>query len=130
MRLTTLVFVIVLLTPAAEMFAQSTGRTGITAPDTKPSTIDSVVDELAGIVVLCATQPQSAEFKNAWTTWVRQHHQPCMDIDAVIHDVLKRASAYNGTQRGSATTRKKPKASTTKKMMHDTAMAVIRKMGG
>ena len=129
MRLLTLIFVIVLLPPAAEIFAQSTGRTGITAPNTEPSTIDSVVDELNGIVVLCATQPQSVEFKNSWTTWVRQHHQPGMNIDAVIDDVLKRASVYNSTQRNT-TTRKKPKANTTKRMMHDTAMAVIRKMGG
>ena len=130
MRLLTLAIVIVLLTPATDLFAQSTDRTDVKAPDTEPVAIDSVVDDLSGIVVLCATQPQSAEFKNAWTTWVRQHHQPGMDIDAVINDVLTRASAYNSTQRSSTTKRKKSKAETTKKMMHDTAMAVIRKIGG
>ena len=130
MRLLTLIFVIVLIIPAIGMCSQSAERTDITASDSDASAIDSVVDDLQGIVVLCATQPQSAEFKNAWTTWVRQHHQPGMDIDAVINDVLKRASAYNSTQRSSTTKRKKSKAETTKKMMHDTAMAVIRKIGG
>ena len=130
MRLLTLAIVIVLHTPATDLFAQSTDRTDVKTPDTEPVAIDSVVDDLAGIVVLCATQPQSVEFKNAWTTWVRQHYQPGMDIDAVISDVMQRARAYNNTQRSSSTTPKKSKAKTTKKMMHDTAMAVIRKIGG
>ena len=121
---------VVLLTPAIGMCTQSAERTGITAPDTDAQAIDSVVDDLQGIVVLCATQPKSVTFKNAWTTWVRQHYQPGMDIDAVISDVLKRASAYNSTQRSSTTTPKKSKADATEKMMHDTAMAVIRKIGG
>ena len=129
MRLLNLIFVIVLLTPATGMCTQSAERTSITASDTDPSAIDSVVDYLQGIVVLCATQPQSAKFKNAWTTRVRQHYQLDMDIDAVISDVLKRASAYNSTQRSSTTPPKKSKANTTEKMMHDTAMAVIRKIG-
>lgn len=130
MRLPTLCFVITLLAPTANLFGQSAGRTDIRATDTDPVAIDSVVDDLASIVVLCATQPQSAEFKNAWTTWIRQHHQPGMDINAVIKDVFNRAKAYNSTQSASTTKQKKPKKSNTEKMMHDTAMAVIRKMGG
>ena len=130
MRLTTLIFVVILLTPMTDMFAQSNDRTDVRALETDAVAVDSAVDELAGIVVLCATQPQSVEFKNAWTTWVRQHHEPGMDIDAVINDVLTRARAYNTTQRSSTITRKKSKVTTTEKMMHDTAMAVIRKIGG
>jgi hypothetical protein len=133
MRLTTLIFAITLLTvliPTTDMFAQSNDRTDVRASETDAVAVDSVVDELAGIVVLCATQPQSVEFKNAWTTWVRQHHQPGMDIDAVINDVLTRARAYNATQRSRTITQKKSRVTTTEKMMHDTAMAVIRKIGG
>ena len=129
MRLTTLIFVVTLLTPITDIFAQNNDRTDVRASETDAVAVDSVVDYLDGIVVLCATQPQSVEFKNAWTTWVHQHHQPGMDIDAVINDVLTRARAYNATQGSRTITQKKSRVTTTEKMMHDTAMAVIHKIG-
>jgi hypothetical protein len=96
-----------------------------------PGTTDSVVPELQGIVVLCATKPQSAEFKKQWAAYVRRNYKPGMNIDAVINDVLRRADEYRAGKRAGS---KGPATEVlqsplhTKKMMHDTAKAVIQNM--
>ena len=56
--------------------------------------IDSVVDELQGIVVLCATKPQSAEFDRAWAGYLQRHYKPGMNVDRLINDVLTRAETH------------------------------------
>ena len=95
-----------------------------------PGTSDSAIPELAGIVVLCATEPDSAEFKNQWAAYVRKHYEPGMDIDAVIDDVLRQADAYRArhrnTSRSSAARAVQPNAQT-RKNMQSTAKSVIRK---
>jgi hypothetical protein len=98
--------------------------------DSDPGTSDSAIPELSGIVVLCATKPDSAEFKDQWATYVRKHYEPGMDIDAVIDDVLRQADAYRARHRNksrsSAAKTIQPNAET-RKNMHSTANAVIRK---
>jgi hypothetical protein len=96
-----------------------------------PGTTESVVPELQGIVVLCATQPQSVEFKKQWADYVRGTYKPGMNIDAVINDVIRRAGAYRARQRkGTISTpaRAVKPNEETKKMMHDTAKAIIQNM--
>lgn len=96
--------------------------------ESDPGTTDSVVPELQGIVVLCATEPQSAEFKKQWAAYVRHNYEPAMNIDAVIKDVLLRADAYRAKQRSGS--KKFPKSTvqsnaTTERVMHETAKAAI-----
>jgi len=96
-----------------------------------PGTTESVVPELQGIVVLCATEPQSAGFKKQWAAYVRGNYKSGMKIDAVIEDVLRRADAYRNRQHSSsqpATTRAAQSSDATRKMMHDTAMTTIKSL--
>jgi len=96
-----------------------------------PGTAESVVPALQEIVVLCATEPQSAEFKKQWATYVRGNYKRGMNIDAVIEDVLRRADAHRAKKRKGSkgpATEVLQKPINTKKMMHDTAKAVIQNM--
>ena len=88
-----------------------------------PGTTDSAVPELASIVVLCATKPDSNEFKKAWKNWLASNYRRGMDVDATIADVLQRADKHR-LQSGKKARGKK---NTTKisRLMHDTAKAVI-----
>lgn len=93
-----------------------------------PGTTESVVPELQGIVVLCATEPQSAEFKKQWSAYVRNNYKPGMNINAVIDDVIRQAGAYRVTQQkgtSNAPARAVKPNDETKKMMHETAKAII-----
>ena len=56
--------------------------------------VDSVASDLQKIVVLCATQPQSAEFDRAWALYLEEHYKPNLDVDGLIDDVLTRAENY------------------------------------
>ena len=110
--------------------ARNSQLTGVKAGE--PKTTESVVPELQGIVVLCATEPQSPEFKKQWAAYVRGNYKPGMNIDTMIKDVLKRADSYRTQQLSrskDSPTRAMQSKSTTEKMMHDTAMSVIRKIG-
>lgn len=51
---------------------------------------DPATEALQRIVVLCATEPGSARFDQAWTAWVRNH--PQADLEATIRSVTSRAS--------------------------------------
>jgi hypothetical protein len=96
-----------------------------------PGTSDSVSTDLQKIIVLCATEPQSAEFRKQWSAYVRRNYVPGTDIDAIIADVIKRADAYRTKQRprsGNAPARAVQPNEKTEKMMHDTAKAIIRNM--
>jgi len=92
----------------------------------------SQMSELQKIVVLCAKNAESAEFKQAWGAYVEQYHQPDAKLDRAIEDVLTRASAYRQSRHSSTgnltwTAAERQQA---RQVMQDTAMAVIRKVGG
>jgi hypothetical protein len=94
-----------------------------------PGTTKSVIPELQKIVVLCATVPQSDEFKNQWSAYVRRHYEPGMNIDVVIYDVIRRANAFlaGPKQSGQSAARLSVQSNAaTRKVMHDTAMSIIR----
>ena len=96
-----------------------------------PATTESVIPELQGIVVLCATEPQSAEFEKQWVAYVRGNYKPGMDINAVIKDVLRRAEEYNAKKRGGSkgpATKALQPTKDTERMMYDTAKAMINNM--
>lgn len=63
-------------------------------------TTDSTVDDLRGVVVLCATQPGSSAFTNAWAAWLREH--PDADVETTISEVLRRANTTSSMTRGLA----------------------------
>jgi len=92
-----------------------------------PGTTDSAVPELASIVVLCATKPDSTEFKKAWRNWLSSNYQPGMDVDATIADVLQRADKQR--LRSGKKARSKKNSTKISKSMHDTAKAIISKVG-
>jgi hypothetical protein len=69
-------------------------------PAVSGTAVDSVVDDLQGIVVLCATQPKSQAFTNAWTRWLRDH--PNADVEVTINEVLRRANTTSSMTRGFA----------------------------
>lgn len=103
---------------------------------TQPTTGDpakaaSVAADLQRIVVLCATKPGSQEFESAWTEYVRAHYRRGENVDALIEDVLRRAAAHRTGTSDAARSRAPVSvdSATTRKRMHDTAMAVIRKIG-
>ena len=58
----------------------------------------AAVDELQSIVVMCATEPHSVAFAQAWQTWVVDH--PDADIVDVVDDVVRRAATMRSFARG------------------------------
>lgn len=88
-------------------------------------------DELQKIVVLCATRPDSDEFRHAWSVYVLQYHQPDAVLDRTIDDILARASAYRQSRH--AATGKLTWAATERqavhKIMFDTAKAALQHAG-
>jgi hypothetical protein len=58
----------------------------------------SVGDELSGVVVLCATEPGSANFNEAWTRWL--DNNPSADIDQAIDTVLGKARTIRSMTMG------------------------------
>ncbi len=58
----------------------------------------AAVDELQSIVVMCATEPHSVAFAQAWQTWVVDH--PDADIADVVDDVVRRAATIRSFARG------------------------------
>lgn len=93
--------------------------------------IDSIANDLQRIVVLCATEPASKTFETEWANYVSAHYRRGVDVDALIDDVLRRAEAYRASHAHTAQRRAPAAADTTRTRtrMHDTAMAVIRKIG-
>ena len=58
----------------------------------------AAVDELQAIVVMCATEPHSVAFAQAWQAWVVDH--PDADITSVVDDVVRRAATIRSFARG------------------------------
>lgn len=50
---------------------------------------ESVAQDLQRIVVLCATEPASDRFDQAWTAWLMEH--PNADVESTIRTVITRA---------------------------------------
>ena len=101
---------------------------GATNPDTG---VDSVADNLQKIVVLCATKPQSAEFDQAWTLYLKEHYKPGLNVDRLINKVLSRAETYvrfGDGRRGSRLTTSVDKDKTRRRMRRvaDRVIAKIR----
>ena len=97
--------------------------------DSDPGTTESVIPELQGVVVLCATEPESAEFQTQWAAYLRKNYKRDMDIHAVIDDVLERADAYRAKQRSDSkpsSIRAVQSNDITRKNMRSTATKVIR----
>ncbi len=88
-----------------------------------PGITESVVPELGSIVVLCATKPDSKEFKKAWQSWLSTNYRAGMNVDAVIADVLGRADKHR-LQAGKKA-RSKKNSTKISRSMHDTAKAMI-----
>jgi hypothetical protein len=61
--------------------------------------IDSVADDLQGIVVLCAKAPESAQYRETWLDFVRRGQVAPPDLDRVIFSVINDAEAYRGNHR-------------------------------
>jgi hypothetical protein len=85
-------------------FAATTHRVATptisTTPAVSDTAVDSVVDDLQGVVVLCATQPKSQAFTDAWTSWLREH--PDADVEVTINEVVRRANSTSSMTRGLA----------------------------
>jgi hypothetical protein len=54
----------------------------------------SASDELASIVVLCATQHESGKLHTQWAAYLRKHYNGDMDIDAVVREITRQATGY------------------------------------
>ena len=72
----------------------------LSTPMVSATSVERTVDDLQGVVVLCATQPGSSAFTDAWINWVRAH--PTADIEATISEVLSRANSTSSMTRGFA----------------------------
>jgi hypothetical protein len=83
-----------------------------------PGVSGSVAYDLQKVVVLCATQPGSAEFDTAWTTWVKAN--PQADLDDTIRRVLSQA----GTMRSMSG----PGMAPTRPTRHPTPDAIAERM--
>ena len=132
MILRMMISTIALLLITASSMAQETKTARITSKESKPEPIESVIPELAGIVVLCATEPQSEEFKQQWRNYVRRHNVSETDLGAHIFRIINDAEAYRGNHRlnrGESPDASRDRRARIYRSMHDTAMAVIRKIG-
>ena len=60
----------------------------------KPVAVDSVSDELASIVVLCATRHESGQLHSQWADYLQKHYNDAMDIDALVREITRQATGY------------------------------------
>ena len=67
--------------------------TDLATPE-KTATVDSVSDELASIVVLCATQHESNKLQNEWAAYLRRNYHRDMDTNALIKEITRQAIGY------------------------------------
>jgi hypothetical protein len=93
---------------------------------------DSVAGELQTIVVLCAKDHDSPEFKRAWSAYVRKHNLAGPKLDQTIQRVVNEAHRHrqsSGQSDGSRlqSPRWKTEAS---RSMHDTSKAAINNTKG
>jgi len=89
--------------------------------------VASTMDELARIVVLCATDHQSPEFKHAWRNYLNSHKPDRDETSRLIKEILAKAE-----RRRQEAQREKPDRSRSaswkgeaNKIMHDTSKSMI-----
>lgn len=92
--------------------------------------IDSVIPELQGIVVLCATKPDFSQFKTAWINYLKKNRVNRSELGSLIFQVINDAEAYRGNH--DMRLRESPdeardRRKRTYAMMRDTAESVARK---
>ncbi|MCH9025615.1 MAG: hypothetical protein IIA05_00685 [Proteobacteria bacterium] len=85
-------FILAFLMLLVSMGVQAQG-TRLTTP-ARTVTVDSVSDELAGIVVLCATRHESGQLHAQWADYLRKHYNGDMDIDALVREITRQATGY------------------------------------
>lgn len=114
---------------ANSLGAQETQTARITSKEFEPTQVDSIVPELQGIVVLCATQPDSKQFIRHWRDYVGRHHVTEAGLGPLIFQVINEAEAYRGNQRqgrDESPDTSRDRRAKTYRAMHNTAMAIIR----
>ncbi len=103
---------------------------------TNPSTGDpgrsSVADDLQKIVVLCAADHESAEFKRAWSAYVTRHRLEGAKLERTIQRVVDEAFRHRQSfGQSSGNSRLSPAwKSGASKSMHETSKAVIHNVKG
>ncbi len=101
-----------------------------TNPTTGDPGVDSVAEDLQKIVVLCATDHSSAEFKRAWAAYVRKHELKGAELESTQRRVANEAFQHR-QQFGQSKGERKDMIEWKKaaeKSMHDVAMSSIRNM--
>ena len=90
--------------------------------------VESVIPELQGVVVLCATKPNSQELADAWTEYLEYHYDDDTDLDQLINTVISRANAHRQKQHSRTGTQTFTRAqrNETEQFLHDTAEKSIR----
>ncbi|TDJ11605.1 MAG: hypothetical protein E2O64_03060 [Gammaproteobacteria bacterium] len=89
MNRNTLVFLMLLVSMGVQ--AQDTQL----ATPAKTATVeDSVSDELASIVALCATRHESDQLHSQWAKYLRKNYHGDMDIDALVREITRQATGY------------------------------------
>ena len=71
-----------------------------TVMSAKPSTTESVVPELASIVVLCATE-QEEKFKEEWAAYVKQNKLEGAELKKAIRKISNEAELYRAREKKS-----------------------------
>lgn len=92
--------------------------------------IDSVIPELQGIVVLCAKQPDSSQFRTAWINYLKSNRVKRSELGGLIFQVINDAEAYGGNhnmRRRESPYEARDRRKRTYDMMRDTAESVTRK---
>lgn len=69
------------------------GRMGINISEPSGSST-GLMDALQEVVVLCATQPESESLKKEWSSFLKKHYTPDINIHALIDDVVNRAEEF------------------------------------
>jgi len=103
-----------------------------TNPNTSDPGVKSTMDELQKIVVLCAKDYESAEFKRAWRAHVRKHKLKGAALQQTIQKVVNEAFEHRqefGQTRGKQRLSSSWK-SNAQKAMHDTSKSMIQNVRG
>ena len=115
-------------------FAQESPQSSA-AEESLPNTAESVAAqsddadtaEFQRIVQLAVLQPDTAEFDDAWSDYIKRIHRPDTDVDATVDKVIKAANEFRRSIRVPGTSGSRPQMSAYKMRdkMHALADAVI-----
>jgi hypothetical protein len=86
--------------------------------------VKSTMDDLASIVVLCAADHQSDEFKRAWRAYLDKHEPDRDEVSRLIREVLAGAEGHK-----SETERSKNWKGEATIIMHESSSARFREAG-